>query len=187
MLCGGVLGAVETRAAAGGAVRLVGRFPYGIAAELAPGRAEIIAPGAFAPRIDAGDNILLLAGHDSNRPLASRRAGTLALRQTADALEVEAVLDGHITRTSWAADFLSAHAAGLVRGLSPGFVVRQGGERIERRAGGLLRTVTAADLYELSAVTEPAYAEAAVEARRWYPPAADPAHGPIRAMARWRA
>ncbi len=166
MLWGAAEGRLELRAE-GGETRLSATFPYGRAALLADGprpRREVIAARAFAARVEAGEDIHLLAGHDYNRPLASRAAGTLTLADGDDALTLEARIDGG---TSWARDFLAAHAAGLIRGLSPGFRVRPGGETVEERDGGLLRTVRAADLYELSAVTRPAYPEAQIEARRW--------------------
>ncbi|MDK8871617.1 HK97 family phage prohead protease [Paracoccus sp. SSJ] len=165
MLWGASLGALELRSE-GGATRLRATFPYGAETELAAGRYEVIAARAFADRIERDEDIHLLAGHDFNRPLASRAAGTLQLRDTDTALQIEATIDG---QTSWARDFLAAHASGLIRGLSPGFRVHRGGERIERRAGGTLRTITAADLLEVSAVTRPAYSQAQIEAREWQP------------------
>lgn len=163
MLWGAASGALELRATEGG-VRLSGRFPYATETELAPGRAERIEARAFAERIEAGGDIHLLSGHDYAKPLASRAAGTLEIRDTPDALEFEATLsDG----TSWARDFLAAHKAGLIRGLSPGFRVSQGGERIERRGDGLLRSITRAELFEISAVTRAAYPAAQIEARAW--------------------
>jgi len=165
MLWGGVVGgALELRRLDGGGVRLSGRFPYNTPAELAPGRFEVIAPRAFAGSITRGANIYLLAGHDFDRPLASQAAGTLDLRDSDDALTFEATIrDG----TSWARDFLAAHEAGLVRGLSPGFRVPADGERIDHSDGTLRRTIFAADLVELSGVTRPAYDSAQVEARCW--------------------
>lgn len=140
---------------------------------------------AFADRIERGEDIHLLAGHDFNRPLASRAAGTLQLRDTDTALQIEATIDG---QTSWARDFLAAHASGLIRGLSPGFRVPRGGERIERRAAGTLRTITAADLFEVSAVTRPAYSAAQIEARAWEThQARQPYRGPTYHLNRWRA
>ncbi len=157
-------GALELRHTENGGVRICGRFPYGVVTELASARNERFEARAFAERIDAGDDVLFLAGHSYDRPLASRAAGTLELRDTDTALEIEATLsDG----TSWARDFLAAHAAGLVRGLSPGFRVPAGGDRIERRGSGVMRTVTRADLFEISAVTKGAYPAAQIEARRW--------------------
>lgn len=161
------------------------RFPYGAETELAPGRREVIAARAFADRIEAGEDIHLLAGHDYEKPLASRAAGSLTVTDTDAALLLEARID---PGTSWARDFLAAHAAGLVRGLSPGFRVTPGGERIEQRGAGLLRTVTRAALYELSAVTVPAYSQAQIEARAWETHQdRQPLRPAVHPLNRWRA
>jgi uncharacterized protein len=184
MLWGGNLGSLEVRAE-GGETRLRAAFPYGAETELAPGRREVIAARAFADRIEAGEDIHLLSGHDYEKPLASRAAGTLTLRDTDAALVLEARIDGG---TSWARDFLAAHAAGLIRGLSPGFRVPAGGEKIEARGQALLRTIMRAELYELSAVTVPAYPQAQIEARAWDAGMAEsPKAGLHRTLNRWRA
>lgn len=182
MLWGASLGALELRSE-GGATRLRAAFPYGAETELAAGRREVIAPRAFSARIEAGEDIHLLAGHDYEKPLASRAAGTLTLRDTDTALELEAMIDAG---TTWARDFLAAHASGLIRGLSPGFRVPTGGEKIERRGQDLLRTITAAQLFELSAVTVPAYPQAQIEARAWATGAEPPDAGLSRILNRWR-
>lgn len=167
----------------GGATRLRATFPYGAETELAPGRREVFASRAFAASVgDGAHDVHLLMGHDFGKPLASRAAGSLRLRDTEAALEVEATLEGG---TSWARDFAAAHAAGLIRGLSPGFRVVPGGERIEQRGSDLIRTVTAAVLSEISAVTKPAYPQAQIEARNWQPASAPRMPAP-RALARWR-
>ncbi|WP_423212649.1 HK97 family phage prohead protease [Paracoccus yeei] len=183
MLWGGNLGTLEIRAE-GGATRLSARFPYGAETELAPGRREVIAPRAFADRIEAGGEIHLLSQHDYAKPLASTAAGNLTLRDADDALTIEAAIDGG---TTWARDFLAAHANGLIRGLSPGFRVDQGGERIERRGAGVLRTITKAALFELSLVTRPAYPQAQIEARAWQTHQDRlPYRGPAYHLNRWR-
>ncbi|OWJ72516.1 hypothetical protein CDV50_04910 [Haematobacter massiliensis] len=183
MLWGGSLGALELRSE-GGATHLRATFPYGAETELAPGRREVFAPRAFSDRIDAGEDIHLLAGHDYEKPLASRAAGTLTLSDTDAALVLEARIDGG---TSWARDFLAAHASGLIRGLSPGFRVTQGGERIERRGNDVLRTITRAALHELSAVTVPAYPSAQIEARAWEcHQDRQPYQGAVHHLNRWR-
>lgn len=189
MLWGGVAdgGALELRREENGGVRLRGRFPYEAETTLASGRSERFAARAFAARIDAGADIHLLAGHDYEKPLASRAAGTLTLRDTDQALELDAVITAEMANTTWARDFLLAQGAGLVRGLSPGFQVTPGGERIERRGDGLLRTVTSAELFELSAVTVPAYGAAQIEARNWSAERDAPDTGLARALNRWRA
>ncbi|WP_112873186.1 HK97 family phage prohead protease [Paracoccus endophyticus] len=184
MLWGAMNGSLELRAE-GGTTRLRATFPYGRETELAPGRYESIAPRAFAARIEAGEDIHLLAGHSYDRPLASRSAGNLRLSDDDDALRLEAEIDGG---TTWAADFIAAHRAGLIRGLSPGFRVPRGGERIEQRAGGLHRTITEAELFEVSTVTRPAYPEAQIEARSWETHQdRQPYRGPAYPLNRWRA
>ena len=162
MLFGANLGGLEVRSD-GGAIRLRGVFPYGREASLGAGRGEVIAARAFK----VGAELHLLVGHDFERPLASLGAGSLDVRQSDEALVVEATMPAELRAVSWVADLLAAHSAGLVRGLSPGFRVAAGGERIERRGDGLLRTVTAAELVEVSAVTRPAYADAMIEGRNW--------------------
>lgn len=173
--------AFEVRAE-GGATRLSGRFPYGAETALGEGRRERFAPGAFRARVAAGENVFLLAGHDPEKPLASTEAGSLTLRDDDEALHVEARV---AATTSWAADALAALAAGLTRGLSPGFRVPAGGDVVTRAAAGLLRTVTRADLFEVSLVTLPAYGAAQISARSWAlaeTPAPRMAH-----LRRWRA
>lgn len=184
MLWGSSQGALELRSE-GGATRLRATFPYGSETELAAGRHEVIAARAFADRIEAGSEIHLLAGHDYDRPLASRSAGNLTVTDTDAAVIVEARIDAG---TTWARDFLAAHAAGLIRGLSPGFRVDQGGERIESRGAGLLRTVTRAQVFEFSAVTIPAYPQAQIEARAWETHQdRQPVRGAVHPFNRWRA
>lgn len=182
MLWGGHSGSLELRSD-GGETRLTARFPYGRETEIAAGRREVIAPRAFRDRIEAGEEIHLLAGHDFNRPLASRSAGNLTVIDGDDALTIEARIDAG---TSWSRDFLAAHAAGLIRGLSPGFRVSPGGERIERRAAGILRTIASADLFEVSAVTRPAYPEAQIEARDWQPLGEAAERLVMQHLKRWR-
>lgn len=189
MLWGAHSGGLEVRTE-GGETRLSGRFPYDRTAVLAEGagrrQAETIAARAFAERIEAGEEIHLLAGHDYDRPLASRRAGTLDIRDGDDAVTFEARISPDMAGVSWVRDVLAAARAGLIVGLSPGFRVAQGGERIEARGGEMLRTVTAAALFELSAVTRPAYPEAQIEARAWTPDHDRPDAGLQRTLSRWR-
>src|SRR3546814_11043992 len=88
MLCGAAL-SFEVRAE-GGATRLRGSFPYDAETTLGDGRRERFAARAFRHRIEAGENIFLLAGHDAEKPLASTEAGSIRLRDGDDALHIEA-------------------------------------------------------------------------------------------------
>jgi HK97 family phage prohead protease len=184
MLWGAQLGSIELRQdETTGGKRLRGRFPYGVPAVLSDGgrtgrpQKEIIAPRAFRYRIetpsdrDGGpEEIHLLAGHSFDRPLASVRAGTLALSDTDEALSFVATITPAIASTTWGRDTLAGIEAGLIVGVSPGFripprraveVAEKVEEEPDRPEAGmhraLIRTVMQALLYEISLVTRPAY------------------------------
>lgn len=170
MLWGGHMGGLEIRKSADGATRLHGRFPYGVATLLQGGpdrRREVFEARAFGASVADQGDIHLLVGHDFAKPLASRAAGSLTLRDDADALTFEAVLPAELRAVSYVQDFLGTLAAGLVKGVSPGFRVPQGGDLVKRDGEGLMRVVKSADLVEISVVTVPAYPQAQVEARSW--------------------
>lgn len=172
---------LELRAAGDGSRRLSGRFPYRKRAVLDSGgkgrrpKKEQFAPRAFSYAVEDQDrDIHLLIGHSFDRPLASRKAGTLSLEDSDEALAFEAILTREIQQTTWARDFINAFAAGLIIGISPGFrvappeVVEKPEEVTEEdpSAGrALIRTIFAAVLFELSMVTRPAYAETEADLR----------------------
>ena len=60
-------------------------------------------------------------------------------------------------QVSYVRDFLAPMRPGWCAACSPGFRVRPGGETVEDRGDAILRTIRAADLIEISAVTKPAY------------------------------
>jgi len=148
-----------------------------------------LAARAFAERVgDAQAEVHLLSGHDFGRPLASRKAGSLTLRDTEAALHFEADIPDAVANTTHGRDALALIEARLAVGLSPGFRLASGrdAESIEERDGAILRTVRRADLHELSIVTMPAYDQAQVELRSW--DAALPHDAALRrALRQWRA
>ncbi len=176
-------GGLELRAARDGSRRLTGRFPYGSLAVLSDGgkngrpKKEQFAPKAFAYRVDDPKaDIHLLVGHDYDRPLASRGAGTFHLRDTDGALTFEATISPEMLEVGYVRDLLAQFAAGLIGGISPGFRIppertvpnaEQVTQEDPRQGTALIRTVLAALLYEISLVTVPAYKETEVEARDW--------------------
>ncbi|WP_238368895.1 HK97 family phage prohead protease [Heliomarina baculiformis] len=185
MLWGAHSGGLELRKDGGGNVTISGRFPYGQPAVLTDGgrrgrpKKERIGPRGFRYRVERPEeDIHFLVGHDYDRPLASRKAGTLDLTDSDDALAFTAVITVELQRANYVNDFLSGLNAGLILGLSPGFRIPP--ERVSPNAEtveeedpslgmALIRTVHDALLYELSAVTRPAYPEAQIEARSWQP------------------
>jgi len=167
LLWGGASGGLELRAAEDGGARLSGRFPYNSATDLGPKRRESIAGRAFRSRIEAGEEIHLLLGHDFNRPLASTRAGSLRLEDRDDALVFEAEITAEMAASTTGRDALAMIRGRLATGVSPGFRVPPGGDEVRQVQDGLLRVVRSAELHELSVVTRPAYQHAQVEARSW--------------------
>lgn len=183
---------LEVRREGDGSVTIQGRFPYSVETTLSDaGGQEVrerIEPGAFADAMRDDADVHLLAAHSFDRPLASTRSGTLTLRDTQEALEVEARITPAILRATYASDAIAAAEAGLACGLSPGFRLpaeRSAGEAWETAADGArVRRIKRAMLAEISLVTRPAYdtARATVQRHREAPDA-----GLRRALRRWRA
>lgn len=184
---------LELRREGDGSVRVSGRFPYRSPAILVEagrnGREvrELIEPGAFADAIATDSEIHFLAAHSFDKPLASKRSGTLTFRETPDALEIEARITPAILRTSYAADAIAAAEAGLITGLSPGFRLppdRDSAESWQEAPDGArVRVIKRALLAELSLVTRPAYEAARVDVTR---AAEAPDAGLRRTLRRWR-
>jgi HK97 family phage prohead protease len=183
LLWGGIGGGLELRAADDGGARLSGRFPYNSATELGPKRRESIAGRAFRSRIEAGEEIHLLLGHDFNRPLASTRAGSLRLEDRDDALVFQATISQEMAGSTTGRDALAMIRGRLATGISPGFVVTR--DEVREAADGLLRVVRSAELHELSVVARPAYQHAQVEARCWS--LAEASAPRVAHFRRWRA
>ncbi|HMN37208.1 MAG TPA: HK97 family phage prohead protease [Hyphomicrobium sp.] len=179
------IGALEIRRRRDGSRRLRGRFPYNSRAVLSDGgrkggrpQKEEFASRAFAYRVEAPDKeIHLLAGHDFNRPLASKLNGTLILSDSDEALTFEATIVPEIAETSYGRDVLAQVDSGLAYGISPGFrlpppravakpetFADEGYDPARGMHNALIRTIGAALLYELSIVTRPAYKETTVSA-----------------------
>lgn len=211
MLFGFDEGELELRKADGKKpVRLRGKFPYKKRAVLSDGgrngrpKKEGFASRAFAYRVEAPkEDIHLLVGHSYDRPIASKNAGTLKLRDTDAALEFEAIILPELGRASYVQDALAGIEAGLVKGISPGFRIppQRAVERAETieeeeydppsgKFGAIIRTIIQALLYELSLVTRPAYPESEVEKRNWTPNESGllvPDSALHRSLSRWRA
>ncbi len=206
MLWGGVAngGGLELRRQEDGGARLSGRFPYNSRAVLSDGgktgrpKKEQFASGAFRYTVENKTEVHLLSGHSFDRPLASRGAGTLDLVDTDDALTFTARIAPELTALDYVKAVLAGIAAGLVVGISPGFRIPPertvpDAERVEEEdpaeGTALIRTITAAILFEISLVSRPAYPETQIEARNWTPSAGGvlcPAPGVVTAARRWR-
>ena len=194
---------LEERASRGGARTLSGRFPYNSRATLSDGgrtgrpRKEVFASRAFAYNVEREDvDIRLLSGHRFDKPLASRSAGTLELKDSDDALTFRAEITPDMQEASWVRDFFAGYSAGLIRGISPGFRippkrVAPNAEKVTeedpREGMALIRTIFEALLFELSVVTAAAYPDAEVEERNWELTGRGVAVRKVHPAQRWRA
>jgi HK97 family phage prohead protease len=123
---------------------------------------ETIEPGAFREALRDGDPILLWQ-HDTKQPLARVSAGNLTLAETSRGLEFEAELP----ETSLAKDALTLVRSGVVKAMSFAFSMRDGLDRWETRDGEQWRFISKiGKLFEVSLVSEPAYAATSVAARQ---------------------
>lgn len=134
--------------------KLVGTaLAYGTEARLPWGR-ERIEAGAFGADV-ANADLILNAMHDRHRPLARTGGGGLLVRDTAEALTIEAELPA----TRDADDVLALVKAGVLRGLSIEFSPER------ERMDGDLRIIEAARLRGVGVVDRPAYRASVVAAR----------------------
>ena len=154
-----------------------GRFPYGSMATVASRgrvRKERFSPGAFRFAIeDPAREINLLSGHDFDKPLASKRAGTLEMVDERTGVIFNATLPVEGEQPTWMRDAVLSIKNGLFRGISPGFqvppasAVRKAEELLPEPGNPAvqIRQIHEAVLIEMSTVTRPAYQETALDVR----------------------
>ncbi|MDZ4427305.1 HK97 family phage prohead protease [Bacillus cereus] len=120
---------------------------------------EKIAPGAFERAIAKAKDIHFLAEHDSKQVLSSTRNGSLTLEETGEGLYMEAT----ISPTTWGRNYYQLISDGLVRNLSFGFrALKDSWTSLDNMA---IRTVEELELYEISAVVNPAYIQSSISSR----------------------
>lgn len=132
---------------------------------------EEIEPGFFS-NVTSGDTRLLL-NHEASFLLGRTASGTLQLKETGSALEI----DARLSNTARNRDFvINPMERGDMSGMSFAFNIGKGGDRWEDIGGGMmLRTLLpggCAELPDVSFVTFPAY------------PATDAA---LRSLEHWQA
>ena len=114
-------------------------------------------------------NTFLLVGHTYDKTIADMLSGTLIVKHTTRAVELEAELPGPDRMPSWVRDAVLAVEGGQLRGISPGFQVgAKGGERLVPEDGpgvSMVREILDAVAFEYSIVARPAYSGSDVDAR----------------------
>jgi len=122
---------------------------------------ETIAPGVFQNAINnAPDGIDFLAQHDKNQILSSTVNNSLSIQETEQGLEMSA----NISDTTWGRDTFELIKDGIIKGMSFGMRVlddvwTMGTDNIP------MRTINNIELFEVSAVRNPAYKSSDIEPR----------------------
>lgn len=124
---------------------------------------EKIAPEAFDSVLnDESREVMAYWGHDINKPLGRRSAGTLRLTKTDTLLKFEA----DAPDTSWGRDAVAAIERGDVQGMSFRFRVMPEGDTWEEdKDRNLVRTLRNVELQEVSPTAEPAYTKSSASVR----------------------
>lgn len=124
---------------------------------------ESIDRGAFRKVLQQGDNVPFTLEHDPTRVLATTRSGTLRLSEDAKGLKVEA----DVPDTSLARDLVTQVKAGIVHGMSFGFVLGSTkNQKIEYRSGRPHRRIMGfKKLLDVCTTWDPSYASAEAQFR----------------------
>lgn len=136
---------------------------------------EQFAPSAFDHLLDRSKNdprprpdVVGLFNHDESQLLARTTNGTLTLAKHERGLAWE--MTG-LPDTQAAKDVVALVRAGLVSGASFAFAVNERGEHwTQDEKGNAIRTITSANLFDVSIVTRPAYPQSSAALRsleRW--------------------
>ena len=125
--------------------------------ELADGTvvSESVNRGAFRKALALGDNIPMLYHHlDTHPPMATTRGGTLQLEEDAKGLRTKA----NIARGYIGDAVRELVKRGDIPGMSWGFIAGRGNSRIERRSGGIHRTLLGfKKILDVSPTWDPSY------------------------------
>lgn len=120
---------------------------------------EKIEKGAFKRALDNAKSIKLLYEHNGDNLLASTKNGSLYLEEDDIGLRMKA----KIVDTTLGKDTYKLIKSGLIDSMSFGFVVKKDDwQEIDKKK---IRTVKELELYEVSIVENPAYAQSSVSAR----------------------
>lgn len=121
---------------------------------------ETIAPGVFAQAISNASRIDFLSQHDKTQILSTTDNQSLQLQETEKGLEMRA----DISSTTWGKDTFQLIKDGIIKGMS--FGMRVSDDNWSMGSDGIpMRTINGINLFEISAVRNPAYKSSEIEAR----------------------
>ena len=120
---------------------------------------EVIEPGAFSRALSEDQDVRALIDHDSGRIIGRTKNGTLELREDAKGLHSRITLPD----TQEGRDLATLIDLGTLDAMSFGFIVK--GDRWEKQEGRNTRHISDVDIYDVSVVAFPAYADSSVALR----------------------
>jgi uncharacterized protein len=120
---------------------------------------EVIEPGAFSRALSEDQDVRALIDHDSGRIIGRTKNGTLELREDAKGLHSRITLPD----TQEGRDLATLIDLGTLDAMSFGFIVK--GDRWEKQEGRNTRHISDVDLFDVSVVAFPAYADSSVALR----------------------
>jgi HK97 family phage prohead protease len=147
----------EIREASDGTTFVGYAAKFNSASENLGGFVEYIERGAFSKSLKSRNDVKMLWNHDASQPLASTRSGTLKLYEDEVGLRVEARLPD----TTTGRDLAVLLRDGIIDKMSFGFNVIKDSWNSE----GNERTLKSVRLFEVSAVTWPAYTATSASVR----------------------
>ena len=118
---------------------------------------ESFAPNAFSESLASGEDVRALFEHDYTKLLGRTSAGTLKLKEDSIGLRFELIPPD----TTTGKDLLVSVTRGDITGMSFGFCATQ--ESWNFDVEPYQRSVTKADLFEITVTSIPAYPESSVE------------------------
>ena len=125
------------------------------------GFVEVIRPGTFARSIKEEADVVANVNHNMEQPLGRISKGTLTLSEDARGLRFSVA----IPDTSYARDAVANIQNGNLIGCSFAFTVPEEGDYWRQEAGKLLRELHDVNLFDVAAVTTPAYGATEVSLR----------------------
>jgi len=120
---------------------------------------EVIVPGAFSRALSEGQDVRALVEHDPARIIGRTKNNTLELREDEKGLFTRIELPD----TSVGRDLAALVERGDIDAMSFGFTVRS--DRWERSEGKNVRYIEDVDLFDISAVSFPAYPDTEIALR----------------------